>query len=98
MDRVEKNDIVVVDILDMNQDGEGVGKVNGYPLFIKDTVIGDKAEVKVNRLKFKEIIFMMLLTAVITIIFYYVLAAFHTANLIPSTISVTTSFLAVYNV
>ncbi len=47
MDRVEKNDIVVVDILDMNQDGEGVGKVNGYPLFIKDTVIGDKAEVKV---------------------------------------------------
>ncbi len=47
-------------------------------------------------LQFKEIIFMMLLTAVITIIFYYILAAFHTANLIPSTISVTTSFLAVY--
>lgn len=47
MDRVEKDDIVIVDILDMNQDGEGVGKVNGYPLFIKDTVIGDKAEVKV---------------------------------------------------
>ena len=57
---------------------------------------GNKAEVKVNRLKFKEIIFMMLSSAVITIIFYYILAVFHTANLIPSTISVTTSFLAVY--
>ncbi len=57
---------------------------------------GNKAEVRVNRLKFKEIIFMMLSSAVITIIFYYVLAVFHTANLILSTISVTTSFLAVY--
>ena len=57
---------------------------------------GNKAEVKVNRLELKEIIFMMILIAVITLIFYHILAAFHTANLIPSTISVTTSFLAVY--
>lgn len=57
---------------------------------------GNKTEVKVNRLKLKEIIFMMILTAAITLIFYYILAAFHTANLIPSTISVTTSFLGVY--
>lgn len=49
-----------------------------------------------NRLELKEIIFMMILIAVITLIFYHILAAFHTANLIPSTISVTTSFLAVY--
>ena len=64
--------------------------------WLKNPYNGNKSEVKVNRLEFKEIIFMMLLTAVITIIFYYILAAFHTANLIPSTISVTTSFLAVY--
>ena len=64
--------------------------------WLKNPYNGKKSEVKVNRLEFKEIIFMMLLTAVITIIFYYILAAFHTANLIPSTISVTTSFLAVY--
>ena len=64
--------------------------------WLRNPYNGNKAEVKVNRLKFKEIIFMMLLTAVITIIFYYILAVFHTANLIPSTISVTTSFLAVY--
>ena len=39
---------------------------------------------------------MFILTAVVTSIFYFILKFFHTANLIPSTISVTTSFLAVY--
>lgn len=52
--------------------------------------------VKVNRLKRKEIGFMLLLTVVVTCIFYLILADFHTSNLILSTISVTTSFLAVY--
>ena len=64
--------------------------------WLRNPYNGNKSEVKVNRLKAKEIIFMMILTAVITLIFYYILATFHTANLIPSTISVTTSFLAVY--
>ncbi len=39
---------------------------------------------------------MICLTALVTFLFYYILAAFHTANLIPSTLSVTTSFVAVY--
>ena len=39
---------------------------------------------------------MWILTAVITVIFYYILAYFQTANLLPSTLSVSTSFLAVY--
>ncbi len=64
--------------------------------WLRNPYNGNKAEVKVNRLKLKEILFMILLTIIVTFIFYYVLAAFHTANLIPSTISVTTSFLAVY--
>ena len=64
--------------------------------WLRNPYNGNKSEVKVNRLKAKEIIFMMILTAAITIIFYYILADFHTANLIPSTVSVTTSFLAVY--
>lgn len=64
--------------------------------WLKNPYNGNKAEVKVNRLKWKEIIFMILLTAVVTVIFYFILAAFHTANLILSTLSVTTSFLAVY--
>ena len=57
---------------------------------------GNRAEVKVNRLKEKEPVFMLALTAVITFIFYFILKSFDTANLIPSTLSVTTSFLAVY--
>ena len=64
--------------------------------WLRNPYNGNKAEVKVNRLELKEIIFTIILTAVITLIFYHILAAFHTANLIPSTISVTTSFLAVY--
>lgn len=64
--------------------------------WMKNPYNGNKAEVKVNRLKKKEIIFMILPTTVITCIFYLILSAFHTANLIPSTVSVTTSFLAVY--
>ncbi len=48
--------------------------------WLRNPYNGNKAEVKVNRLKAKEIIFMMILTATITIVFYYILAAFHTAD------------------
>lgn len=64
--------------------------------WLKNPYDGKKAEVRVNRLKRKEIIFALILTAAVTVIFYYILSGFHTANLIPSTLSVTTSFLAVY--
>ncbi len=57
---------------------------------------GKRSEVEVNRLKKPEILFMFLLSAVVTVLFYFILKAFHTANLLPSTLSVTTSFLAVY--
>ncbi|MBQ8338204.1 MAG: nicotinamide mononucleotide transporter [Oscillospiraceae bacterium] len=55
-----------------------------------------KAEVKVERIKGQEVAFMLLLSAAVTAVFYFVLKAFGTANLIPSTLSVTTSFIAVY--
>ena len=55
-----------------------------------------KSEVKVNRISAKETVFALLLTAAVTVAFYFILDAFDTANIIPSTISVTTSFLAVY--
>ena len=55
---------------------------------------GNRSEVKVNRLKKGEIIFLVFLTAALTAVFYFILKAFHTANLIPSTLSVTTSFAA----
>ena len=39
---------------------------------------------------------MLVLAAAVTAGFYFILRAFNTANIIPSTISVTTSFIAVY--
>lgn len=47
----KKNDMVTVTIEDMGQDGEGIGKIAGYTLFVKDTVIGDVAEVKIIKAK-----------------------------------------------
>lgn len=57
---------------------------------------GNKAQVAVERLKRGEWWLMLLLTAVVTAAFYFILRAFHTANLLPSILSVTTSFIAVY--
>ncbi|WP_051536507.1 nicotinamide riboside transporter PnuC [Ruminococcus flavefaciens] len=54
------------------------------------------AEVRVNHLSRLEIAFMSLLTMIVTVIFYFILRHFNTANLIPSIVSVTTSFAAVY--
>ncbi len=64
--------------------------------WLKNPFKGNKSEVTVNKLKNKEIAFMFVLTLVITIVFYFILSAFNTANIIPSTISVSTSFVAVY--
>ncbi len=55
-----------------------------------------RAEVRVNRLKLPEVLFLAILTAAVTVLFYFILAFFNTANLLPSTLSVTTSFLASY--
>lgn len=64
--------------------------------WLKNPYNGNAAEVTVNHLKRKEIGVILLLAAVVTVVFYFILAAFHTANLLPSTISVTTSFIAAY--
>ena len=64
--------------------------------WLRNPYNGNRAEVKVNSIKREEVIFLFLPTAVITSIFYFILKFFHTANLIPSTLSVATSFLAVY--
>ena len=55
-----------------------------------------KSEVRIEQLKRNDFIIMLLLSAVVTFIFYFILDFFDTANIIPSTISVTTSFAAVY--
>lgn len=56
----------------------------------------DSAEVSVNSLKPRELWVMLPLAAAVTGAFYFLLKALGTANLLPSTVSVTTSFLAVY--
>ena len=46
-----KNDILEVEIIDQGTTGEGIGKIEGYALFVKDTVIGDVARVKIMKAK-----------------------------------------------
>ena len=64
--------------------------------WLRNPYNGNHAEVAVNRLENKELALMYVLTALVTLGFYYILVHFNTANMIPSTLSVTTSFLAVY--
>lgn len=64
--------------------------------WLKNPYKGNRSEVTVNRITKKEVIFMLALTALVTYVFYFILKATNTKNLFPSTLSVTTSFLAVY--
>lgn len=48
---MRKNDIVTVRIEDIGSNGEGIGKIEGYALFIKDAVIGDVVEAKIMKAK-----------------------------------------------
>lgn len=49
--KYQKNDIVTVMIDDIGNDGEGIGKVDGYTLFVKDAVIGDTVEARITKCK-----------------------------------------------
>lgn len=64
--------------------------------WLRNPYKGNRAQVKVNSLKAKEILLMLAAAALITLAFYFILEACGTSNMIPSTISVTTSFIAVY--
>ena len=70
--------------------------VFAFAAWLRNPYKGRRAEVRINRIAPREGLLMGLLTAAVTLLFYGVLAAFHTANLIMSTVSVATSFLAVY--
>ena len=47
----QKNQLLTTEIIDISTEGEGIGKVNGYPFFIKDTIIGDQVESRAIKLK-----------------------------------------------
>ncbi len=49
--KYKKNDIVTVTIEDIGNDGEGIGKTDGYTLFVKDAVIGDVVEARITKCK-----------------------------------------------
>ncbi len=57
---------------------------------------GNTKEVAVKKLTKKDIVIMLILTAAVTAAFYFILKALNTESLLVSTISITTSFLAVY--
>ena len=64
--------------------------------WLRNPYNNNKAEVKVNLIGKTETFCMLTGSVVISILFYFILKHFNTANLIPSTLSVTTSFIAAY--
>ncbi|MCM1289642.1 MAG: nicotinamide riboside transporter PnuC [Corallococcus sp.] len=64
--------------------------------WLKNPYKGEKSQVKVNTLKAKELWLLAVLTTGVTGTFYFILRTLGTSNLIPSTVSVTTSFVAAY--
>ena len=51
MKEIRKNDVLTVEITDTGTEGEGIGKAEGFALFVKDAVIGDTVQVKVMKVK-----------------------------------------------
>ena len=47
--KLEKNNQVEITIEDIGSDGEGIGKYEGYALFVKDTAIGDRVLVQITK-------------------------------------------------
>lgn len=47
----KKNDMLTVTIEDMGHDGEGIGKMDGYTVFVKDALIGDTVSAKIIKAK-----------------------------------------------
>ena len=56
----------------------------------------ETSEVEISRVTKKQVITMLASSVVVTVLFYFILGALDTANLIFSTISVLTSFVAAY--
>lgn len=64
--------------------------------WLKNPYGKSKSQVKVRELTPKIFVLGIILTAIVTVILYFILSALNTANIVPSTISVITSFLAAY--
>lgn len=51
MELVKKDDIIEVEIIDMGDSGEGIGKYEGLTIFAEGAIVGDVAQVKINKVK-----------------------------------------------
>ncbi len=65
-------------------------------IWLKNPFKGKRSQVEINHIKGREWLLLAALTIVVTVAFYFILSALNTANIIPSTISVATSFAAAY--
>lgn len=64
--------------------------------WLRNPFQGKKSEVAVQRVNRQQVKKMLVLTGIVTVMFYFILEFFHTANIVPSTLSITTSFVAAY--
>lgn len=44
---LKKNEEIIVDIIDMGIEGEGIAKIDNFPIFIKQAIIGEKIKTKI---------------------------------------------------
>ena len=65
-------------------------------IWLRNPFKGNRMCVQVGRLRRSDLFWLVFLTIVITAVFGYVLAVLHTANLVPSIVSISTSTIAVY--
>ena len=47
----KKNDLIILEITDLTEEGQGVGKSDGLVFFVKDSVMGDVVEAKILKVK-----------------------------------------------
>ncbi|MDE6210178.1 MAG: 23S rRNA (uracil(1939)-C(5))-methyltransferase RlmD [Lachnospiraceae bacterium] len=47
--KFSKNDIIEVKIEDIGVNGEGIGKADGFPIFVKDAIVSDYARVRITK-------------------------------------------------
>ena len=69
-----------------------------FPLisWLKNPYKGNRNEVTISLLKAKDYIILIFLTVFVTFVFYYILSYFNTSYLALNTVSIATSFFAVY--
>ena len=48
---LQKNDLITLEITDLTEEGQGVGKKDGLVFFVKDSVMGDKVEARILKAK-----------------------------------------------